>query len=143
MSNLKTPFYVILVLLCFFLASFPVETFAQNSLRIEDRIGGNGSTTQGSDSNDNTFIYLAGGLLVAGIVAYALFLKKDSKPEVIDSTASLNSNFIFAGKGNSESFNESISKAKDQIPVDLFFGIRNSDVGLSNKTYLVGISVKL
>jgi hypothetical protein len=143
MSNLKTSSCVIIVLISFLLASSPAETYAQNNLRIEDRIGGNGNSSQIPENNDNTFIYVAGGLLVAGIVAYALFLKKDSKPEVIDSTASLNSNFIYAGKENSESLNESISKAKDQIPVDVYMGIVNNNLILNDKIYSLGFRIKL
>lgn len=143
MSDLKTSFYIITVLLCFSLASLPAENFAQNNLRVYEDIGGNGNATQGTESNDNTFIYVAGGLLIAGIIAYALFIKKDTKKEVTDSTANLNSNLIYAENENSESLNESITKVKENIPVDFFFGIRNNDAMLSDRTYLFGVSFKL
>jgi hypothetical protein len=142
MTNLKTPFSVIIVLLCFFFASSPVEICAQNNLRIEDRIGGNGNSAQLPESNDNTFIYIAGGLLIAGVIAYALFIKKDSKPEITDSTASLNSNFIFTGKGNSESFNERISKVKEQIPIDVFLSVKYNQIVLDDKIYSLGLRIK-
>ena len=143
MSVLKTPFYVIIVLLVFSLASLPANCFAQNNLRVYEDIGGGGNSSQDPESNDNTFIYVAGGLLVAGIIAYALLIKKDAKPEVTDSTVSLNSNLIYTEVENPDNLNATITKAKEQIPFDFYFGIRNNEALMSDRTYLFGVSVKL
>ena len=140
-AYLKFPFYTITFILAFSLASLPSESFAQNNLRIYDDIGGGGSTTQGSDNNDNTFIYVAGGLLIAGILAYALFIKKDNKEES-DTTASLNSRLIYS-ENEFESANDEMVKAKDRIPVDVFISIKNNEAMLYGKTYLVGLRFKL
>ena len=116
---------------------------AQNNLRIYEDIGG-GSGTGSADSNsDNTFVYIAGGLLVAGIIAYALFFKKGSKQkEESDSTQALN---ILNRTGNefySSNLEKEITAAKESFPVDILLGIRREDAFISDKTYLMGVSVR-
>jgi hypothetical protein len=119
-----------------------METFAQNSLRIFDVPGGSGSgTTQTEDSNDNSTIYIVGGLLIAGILVYALVLKKDKKVET-DTTASLNSNLIYS-EANGFNSAEELQIVKDKIPVDFFLGIKNNEALMNDKTYLLGLRVKL
>ena len=36
-----------------------------------------------------------------------------------------------------------LQKVKDKIPVDLFMGIRNNEAVRNDKTYLLGLRVKL
>ncbi|MGB5529465.1 MAG: hypothetical protein WBQ32_05795 [Ignavibacteriaceae bacterium] len=140
---MKFSFYILTLVLILSLVSIPGETFAQNNLRIFDDIGGGGgSSNQTSNNNDNTFIYVAGGLLIAGILAYALFVKKDSKDKS-DTTASINSRLIYSASNNINSVSEQFRKAKDKIPVDFFLGIRNNEVMLNDKTYLLGLRLKL
>ena len=118
------------------------ESIAQSNLRIFEEPGGGGSgTTQTEESNDNSTIYIVGGLLIAGILVYALVLKKDKKTDT-DTTASLNSNLIYS-EINSIDSAEELQKVKDKIPVDLFLGIKNNAAVMNDKTYLLGVRVKL
>ena len=118
------------------------ESLAQSNLRIFDVPGGgSGGTTQTQDSNDNSTIYIVGGLLIAGILVYALVLKKDKKVDT-DTTASLNSNLIYS-EANGFDPAEELQRVKDKIPVDLFLGIRNNEAVINDKTYLLGLRVKL
>lgn len=141
-SLLKYPYHIFAFLLILSVASLPTESFAQNNLRIFDEIGGGGSSTQQSNDNDNTFIYVAGGLLIAGILVYALVLKKDKKAES-DTTASINSRFIYSDSNNINSVENQLIKAKERIPFDVFLGIKNNEALLNDKTYLVGLRLKL
>jgi hypothetical protein len=118
------------------------ESFAQSNLRIFEEPGGGGSgTTQTEESTDNSTIYIVGGLLIAGILVYALVLKKDKKVDT-DTTASLISNLIYS-EANGFNSVEELQKVKDKIPVDLFLGIRNNEAVMNDKTYLLGLRVKL
>lgn len=141
-SILKLSIQTISLVLILSLTIFSSEIFAQNGLRIFDDIGGGSSnTTQSDNSNDDTALYVVGGLLIAGILVYALVIKKDKKaPD--DTTASLNSNQILA---NSNEFNSEIEiqKVKEKIPIDLFMGIKNNEAIRNDKTYLLGLRVKL
>jgi hypothetical protein len=115
--------------------------FAQDQLRIFEDINGGGSTSGGSGSIDNTFIYVAGGLLVAGVLAYALFLKNNDDEESDTTSVSSASKQINLG-ATANSVSE-IEKTKDEIPLDIFFGIRNDESLRKGKTYLLGVSFKL
>ena len=141
-SFLKLSLQTISFALILSVAIFSSDVFAQSGLRIFDEIGGGSSgTTQSDDSNDDTALYVVGGLIIAGILVYALVIKKDKKTEE-DTTASVNSNLILS---ESRDFNstEEIQKIKDKIPVDLFMGIRNNEAVRNDKTYLLGLRVKL
>ena len=123
--------------------SLPSESFAQSNLRIfEDPGGGGSGTTQTEESNDNTAIYVIGGLVIGGILLYALVLKPDKKAET-DTTASLNSNLIYSKVNGFDTTNEELQKVKEKIPVDLFLGIKNNAAVMNDKTYLLGVRVKL
>ena len=117
------------------------ETFAQSNLRIFDVPGGSGSgTTQTDDSNDNSTIYIVGGLVIAGILAYALFFKE--KKAETDTTASLYSTSIYSNISEFDSAEEEFQKVEEQIPIDIFMGIKNDEVVLNNKMYQLGVRVK-
>ncbi len=68
-------------------------------------------------------------------------IKKDKKTET-DTTASVNSNLRLA-EANGFNPAEELQKVKDKIPVDLFLGIRNNEAVRNDKTYLLGLRVKL
>ncbi len=141
-SFLKLSLQTISFVLILSVAIFSSDVFAQSGLKIFEDIGGGSSgTTQSDDSNDDTALYVVGGLIIAGILVYALVIKKDKKTEE-DTTASVNSNLILS---ESHDFNstEEIRKIKDKIPVDIFMGIRNNEAVRNDKTYLLGLRVKL
>lgn len=137
---LKSSFYCLTFILILTLAS-PAEIFAQSGLRIYDDIGGGSNNTEPTTNDDNTFIYVAGGLLIAGIIAYALFVKKDNKPAETDTTASIDSRLIYSDS-NLLSPDDELMKAKEKIPVDIFLGVKNNEALINDKTYLVGLRVK-
>jgi hypothetical protein len=141
-KSFKFPFNIITFILMISIVTIQSESLAQSNLRIFEEPGGGGSgTTQTEESNDNSTIYIVGGLLIAGILVYALVLKKDKKVDT-DTTASLNSNLIYS-EANVLDTAEELQRVKDKIPVDLFIGIRNNEAVMNDKTYLLGLRVKL
>jgi len=141
-SSLKYPFHIFTFLVILSIASLPTESFAQNNLRIFDVPGGGSSSTETSNSNDNTFIYVAGGLIIAGILVYALVLRKDKKAES-DTTASINSRLIYSKSNYFNTTEDELLKAKERIPIDVFLGIKNNEAFLNDRTYSVGLRFKL
>lgn len=138
----KFPFTLITFLLTLGIFLLPSESQAQNNLRIFEVPGGGSGTTQTEDSNDNTkTIYIIGGLVVAGILVYALFFKE--KKNDTDTTASLNFNLNYSEVNDIDTFNEKMQEIKDKIPVDFFMGVRNNEAVLNDKTYSFGVRVKL
>ena len=140
---IKILFRTISFVLIFSITIFSSEVFAQNGLKLFDEIGGGGNTsTQSDDGNDDTMLYVLGGLVVAGILVYALVIKKDKKaPE--DSTKSTESKLRVSSLEEFSSPHLELQKVKDKIPVDVYMGIKNNAAVLNDKTYLLGLRVKL
>lgn len=140
---IKYSFQIITISLIISISILSTETIAQSNLRIFDLPGGgSGSTSQTEDSNDNTAIYVIGGLVIAGIIAYALVFKKDKKSDT-DTTASLNSRQFYTGITNYDTNQDEIQSVKDAIPVDFFLGINNNEAIMNEKIYQLGVRVKL
>ena len=120
--------------------------YSQNLLRINDDIGGggNGSSNQGDSSSDNTALYVVGGLIVVGIIAYTLISKKNKKNEE-DKSDTSSALLQFSGADLASGFDDfehEYKKVQDKIPVNLILGIRNEKAFVSNKIYLMGVSVR-
>jgi hypothetical protein len=119
--------------------------YSQNLLRINDEIGGGGSGSASQDnSSDNTALYVIGGLAVAGIIAYVVISKANKKDEEekSDTSSALQQ---FTGVDLASGFDEfehEYKKAQDKIPVNLILGVRNEKAFISDKTYLMGVSVR-
>ena len=117
--------------------------YSQNYLRIHTEIGGGGGSVQQTDNSDNTAIYVVGGLIVAGVIAYMVITKNKKKNKEEADTSSALNNFNtpnFASKFND--FGHEVAKAKDNFPVDFVIGIRNNKAFISDKTYLIGVSIR-
>ena len=141
-KNIEPSFSILTMILTISIFLLPTESIAQNNLRIFEDPGGSGNgTTQTEESNDNTAMYVVGGLVIAGILVYALVIKKDKKTD-IDTTASMNSNLKYSEVNGFDSAEE-LQKVKEKIPVDLFLGIRNNEAVMNDKTYMLGLRVKL
>ena len=118
-----------------------MESFGQ-SLRIYEDIGGNGGSSESSESNDNTALYVVAGLVIGGLIAYALLRDKDEKTPEGDTT-SVGSNLIeeniFSGVLESEN---NLVSSNDELPVELIFQYKNENEFIREKTYSVGLAVK-
>ena len=138
----KIRFLTIAVFVILLAILLPTSTgFSQNHLRIEDRIGGNGSTST-SESSGNTALFVVGGLVVAGFIVYALFFKDKKEETESDTTTAINGlNTINVGS-QFNSFEKDFEKTRDYIPVDVILGVRDEEAFISDRTYLIGVSVR-
>ena len=119
---------------------FPSQDLIAQGLRIEDKIGGSGSSgSSSSSSSDNSTIYIVGGVVIAGIIAYALLRDKSDKKKAESDSSEVSLNENLKLKDNSE---VQLSKIKDKIPVDFYFGMTNETAYLSGKKYLFGVSYR-
>ena len=133
-NRIKTLLITLIVLL------FSAFQLSAQNLRVNDDIGGGGNTTDPQNSSNNTFIYVAAGLVIGGILAYALL--RDKGKDESDSTSVGNESENNLRISYLEDFNTEVLKAKEKIQVDVFFGIRNEDDIIPEKTYLMGLSLK-
>lgn len=134
-------FKTVAVFLVLAITMLSSETWAQSNLRIFDVPGGgNNGTNQTDEGSNNSTIYIVGGLVIAGILAYALFFKE--KKADTDTTASLSSPSDYSNISRFDSFEEEFQTAKEEIPVDIFLGVNNDKAILNNKIYQLGLRVK-
>ena len=102
----------------------------------EDIGGGSGSTNTEVESNDDYTLYIVGGLIVTGIVVYALLRDKKKKPTSDTTSAILNNDFL----EKNLSYNEKINNMQSQIPINISIGMHR-DIALKNeRRYFVGLN---
>ena len=82
-SNNRSKIVAILTIIIFSfeIILFSPEIFSQSVNRVEDNIGGSGANTTAEDSkSDNTFLYVAVGVIVVGLIVWkVIFDKKEPK----------------------------------------------------------------
>jgi hypothetical protein len=115
-------------------------TYSQSYLRIDEEIGGgsNGSPIE-EDNSNNTLIFV-GAALVVGVIAYLIITNKSKEEKSDDATSNSINDPDLAFEFND--IDQKIEKAKDSIPIDLIIGIRNERGFSSDKTYLMGVSIR-
>ena len=139
----KYPFFILIIVLVSSIALPQSSLLAQTNLRIYEDIGGGSGTGSSSSDSDNSFVYIAGGLLIAGVIAYALFFRKgNNQKEDSDSTQALNQLNPAGNELYSSNLEKEITAVKERFPVDILLGIRREDAFISDKTYIMGVSVR-
>ena len=144
-TNSKLKILTIVLISFSFGILLPTSTgFSQSHLRINEDIGGgSGGSSSQSDNSDNSTIYIVGGVVFAGMIAYYFLTKNKKKDEEEADTSSALNNFNTTDFASEfDDFEHEVAKAKDNFPVDFMIGIRNNKAFVSDKTYLIGVSVR-
>jgi len=144
-TNIKLKIILIAIISLTFGILLPSATlYSQNYSRIYEDIGGGGSGSGSqSDGSDNTAIYVVGGLVVVGVIAYMVITKNKKKAkEEADTSSALNNFNSLDVASEFDDFEHEVAKAKDNFPVDFMIGVRNNKAFISDKTYLAGVSVR-
>jgi len=140
MKSLSKSISIILIV---FVLGFNVSSFTNTQAQLPfkisaDKPGGGGSSTSSDSGSDDT-IYIVAGVTVAAIVGYTLYKKFTSDEEDTDSAKSSIQRILNSEK---DSYVNKIQEFKEKIPVDIHFGIKNSNTNIPDKTYLVGLSYR-
>ena len=144
-TNSKLKILTIVLISFSFGILLPTSTgFSQSYLRINQDIGGGGGgSSSQSDNSDNSTIYIVAGVVFAGMIAYYFLTKNKKKDEEEADTSSALNNFNTTDfVSEFDDFEHEVAKAKDNFPVDFMIGIRNNKAFVSDKTYLMGVSVR-
>ena len=144
-TNIKLKIILIAIISLTFGILLPGATlYPQNYSRIYEDIGGGGSGSGSqSDGSDNTAIYVVGGLVVVGVIAYMVITKNKKKSkEEADTSSALNNFNSLNVASEFDDFEHEVAKAKDNFPIDFMIGVRNNKAFISDKTYLMGVSVR-
>ncbi len=139
-SNYIKTFAAVLI----FAFSFQV-TFAQSIEGINENIGGGQRTTSQTDSKSgNTFLYVAAGAIVVGLIVWKVFLdKKEPKTKdanKTDSTKAFLDKSLYKNLSNQDL---QLEKIQDQIPFEIFLGLQNDEQGIPRKNLTLGLRFKL
>lgn len=117
--------------------------YSQSYLRINDKPGGgSGGGSSQVDNSNNTVLYVVGGAIIAGIIVYAIIKKNKEKKEPSDTSATINGLNSSSFAAEFDNIEHELAKTKDKIPVDVFLGIKNNKAFISDKTYLMGVSIR-
>jgi hypothetical protein len=143
-TNLKLKILIIAIISLSFGILLPSATlYSQNYLRIYEEPGGGGGSSSQTENSDNSTIYIVGGLIMVGIIAYYFLTKNKKKDkEEADTSSALNNFNLPDFASEFDDFEHEVAKAKDNFPVDFMIGIRNNKAFISDKTYLMGVSVR-
>lgn len=98
--------------------------------------GGSGSSSTTVESNDDYTLYIVGGLLVTGILVYALL--RDNKEKTTKDTSAVILDEDFLEKNLS--INQKVSNVQSQIPINVSFGMQRDNVLKDDKRYFVGLT---
>ncbi|MCZ6703890.1 MAG: hypothetical protein O6940_12740 [Ignavibacteria bacterium] len=131
---------IVLISISFGILLSSSTSYSQSYLRIDEDIGGGSNGFADEEDNSGNTLIFVGAVIVIGVIAYLLITHK-SKEEKSDYDASssiYDSNLVF----EFNDIDHKIEKVKDSIPIDLFIGIRNERSFISDKTYLMGVSIK-
>jgi len=131
---------IVLISISFGILLSSSTSYSQSYLRIDEDIGGGSNGFADEEDNSGNTLIFVGAAIVIGVIAYLLITHK-SKEEKSDYDASssiYDSNLVF----EFNDIDHKIEKVKDSIPIDLFIGIRNERSFISDKTYLMGVSIK-
>ena len=135
LKQIRSLLFIVIILL---LAVTTESANAQQINKVFDEIGGGGSSSSGSDdSGSGNTMYIVGGVLVVGVLLYAL-LRDKKEPEVKDTTAVIaNSDFLVQSVNDEQK----MSADQTQIPFNIFIGSQSDKVFREDKRYYVGVSL--
>lgn len=144
-TSKKFKFVIVLTIFIFTaqVLFFSPNLNSQSINQVESGIGGSGNTTIQSDSkSDNTFLYIAAGALVAGLIIWKVFLdKKETKGEnKTDSTKASLDEPLFQ---NLVSKKCDLYKLQNQIPFEMSFGLSKDKKGILGNELSLGFKLKL
>jgi hypothetical protein len=120
----------------------PTSGGIAQSLRVDDKIGGGGTSgSSSSSSSGNSFIYIAGGAVIAGVIVYALLRdKSDKKGKSGSDSSKVSLNNLLQDDSTVEI---QMKKLKDSLPINFYFGMSDQQAFISEKKYSLGVSFRL
>lgn len=146
-SNNRSKIVAVLTIIIFSfeIILFSPEIFSQSVNRVEDNIGGSGANTTAEDSKgDNTFLYVAVGVIVVGLIVWkVIFDKKEPKVKTDIKTDTTKTSLNNPSYKNFSGQDLQIEKIQNQIPFEIFFGLKNDEQGIPGKNLSLGFKITL
>jgi hypothetical protein len=141
----KTAVILTLFIFSFQIVFFSPNVFPQSVKQVEDNIGGSGgSTTSEDSSSDNTFLYIVAGAIVIGLIVWKVVLDK-KKPKSKDEikTDSIKASLDKSFYKNLSDQELQLEKIQNQIPFEIFFGLKDNAQSIPGENLSLGLKIKL
>ncbi|MCJ7554332.1 MAG: hypothetical protein MUO34_10665 [Ignavibacteriaceae bacterium] len=141
---MKTSLYKTVFLLSVFLISIsssPIELYAQQIFSSNDDIGGSSSGTLSVQESDNSLLYIVGGLVIVGVVVYAVLKNKKEKEK--SETDSITIDKKINKFGLVLKNNQLDREKKPPLPVDIYFGMQHQSNYLKERKYVIGLRLNI
>jgi hypothetical protein len=144
-KKFKTTAVFTLLIFAFEIILFSPSVYPQSINRIDENIGGGGTmTTSGDSQNDNTVLYIVAGAIVVGLIVWKVFLdKKEPKTKNDDKTDSTKASLDTIFYNNLSEQESELHRIQDQIPFEIFLGLKNNGQGIPGKNLSLGLKLKL
>jgi hypothetical protein len=144
-KTFKTAVLLTAFIFAFEFVLFSPNIFPQSINKIEDRIGGSGSNTVVTDSkNDNTFLYIAAGVIVIGLIVWKVLLdKKERKTKDEIKTDSTKTSLDKSFYKNLSDQELQLEKIQNKIPFEIYLGVQNNLQSIPEKNLSLGLKFKL
>ena len=144
-KRFKTGILSILFIFSFEIVLLPPNAFPQSIKQVEDKIGGSGTNTTPEDSkNDNTFLYIAAGAIVVGLIVWKVFLdKKEPKTKDEIKTDSTKTSLDKSFYKNLPDHELQLEKIQNQIPFEIYLGLQTNEQNIPGKNLSLGFKFKL
>ena len=85
-NSFRTLVLLLLVSFTFHVTMLTPLTYSQSIEQVNEDIGGSGSTSnQGDSGSDNTFLYIAAGVIIIGLIVWKVVIDK-KKPKTENDT---------------------------------------------------------
>lgn len=139
-SKISTKASAVILVIAFSIAvMFSSNTAsAQDFYKINSNVpAGSTNTTTNDSGNSTTYIYVALGLAVVGVLAYKFVFKKDKD---VDSTAAKTSSLLIQGHSALPDKSTELAERQNPLPVNLYLAVKRDAILPDQKTYMVGLS---
>ncbi len=110
---------------------------AQSVKSIEKEIGGGSSAVNNDESDPNTILYVAAGLVVVGALIYKFILEEPAKDEPESEEAQDESSEQI---NRINSIEKEIMIVKEKIPVDLHIGVIKNKFAPGDNAVMMGVT---
>lgn len=129
----------------FLIFSFSLSiTPAQSIEGINENIGGGSKPVQSESKNNNTFLYIAAGVVVVGLLVWKVILdRKEAKQKNNEKTDSAKVSIDGSILNHSSNYKNELREVQNKMPFDIFLGLHENDINGLGKHLKLGLKIKL
>lgn len=138
----KNNFIKIIAAVLIFSFSLSV-TLGQSIEGINENIGGGSKPVQSESKSNNTFLYVAAGVVVVGLLVWKVILDRKAKLPSDDKTDSTKVSIDGSMFNHSSNYVDGLRDIQNKMPFDVILGLHENDKNGLGKHLTLGLKIKL